>query len=58
MEGSVAGEAACGVTTGGAVVGAGSGVMNNVKAGQTVLGYPAREARDMLKQWVAMRKLV
>ncbi|GAL64744.1 UDP-3-O-(3-hydroxymyristoyl)glucosamine N-acyltransferase [Algibacter lectus] len=42
----------------GATVGAGSGVMNDVKAGQTVLGYPAQDARDMLKQWVAMRRLV
>ncbi len=42
----------------GAVVGAGSGVMNDVPAGQTVLGYPAGEARDMLKQWVAVRKLI
>jgi len=42
----------------GAVVGGGSGVMNDVPAGKTVLGYPARDARDMLKQWVAMRKLV
>ncbi len=42
----------------GATVGAGSGVMNNVKAGHTVLGYPAQDARDMLKQWVAMRRLV
>lgn len=41
----------------GATVGAGSGVMNNVKAGQTVLGYPAVESREMLKQWVALRKL-
>ncbi|WP_303317462.1 UDP-3-O-(3-hydroxymyristoyl)glucosamine N-acyltransferase [Flavivirga abyssicola] len=41
----------------GATVGAGSGVMNNVKAGETVLGYPAQDARDMLKQWVAMRRL-
>lgn len=41
----------------GATVGAGSGVMNNVKAGQTVLGYPAQDSRDMLKQWVAMRRL-
>jgi len=31
--------------------------MNDVKAGQTVLGYPAQDARDMLKQWVAMRRL-
>ncbi len=42
----------------GATVGAGSGVMNNVKAGETVLGYPAQDSRDMLKQWVAMRRLV
>ncbi|NOR86909.1 MAG: UDP-3-O-(3-hydroxymyristoyl)glucosamine N-acyltransferase [Bacteroidales bacterium] len=42
----------------GATVGAGSGVMNDVPAGATVLGYPAQEARKMLKQWVAMRKLV
>lgn len=42
----------------GATVGAGSGVMNDVKAGETVLGYPAQNARDMLKQWVAMRRLV
>ncbi|NJB71410.1 UDP-3-O-[3-hydroxymyristoyl] glucosamine N-acyltransferase [Saonia flava] len=41
----------------GAVVGAGSGVMKDVPAGQTVLGYPAQESREMLKQWVAMRKL-
>ena len=41
----------------GATVGAGSGVIADVKAGTTVLGYPAQEARQMLKQWVAMRKL-
>jgi len=42
----------------GAIVGAGSGVMNDVPAGKTVLGYPATDAREMLKQWVAIRKLV
>ncbi len=42
----------------GGIVGAGSGVMNDVPAGKTVLGYPARDAREMLKQWVAIRKLV
>jgi len=42
----------------GAVVGAGSGVMNDVPAGKTVLGYPATDSREMLKQWVAIRKLV
>lgn len=41
----------------GATVGAGSGVVGDVKAGATVLGYPAQDARDMLKQWVVMRKL-
>lgn len=42
----------------GATVGAGSGVMNDVDAGKTVLGYPAQDARDMLKQWVAIRRLM
>ena len=42
----------------GATIGAGSGVMNDVQAGKTVLGYPAQEARDMLKQWVAMRRFM
>lgn len=41
----------------GAIVGAGSGVMNDVPAGKTVLGYPACDSREMLKQWVALRKL-
>jgi UDP-3-O-[3-hydroxymyristoyl] glucosamine N-acyltransferase len=42
----------------GATIGAGSGVVGDVKAGQTVLGYPAAESRDTLKQWVALRRLV
>lgn len=41
----------------GVVVGAGSGVVGDVKAGKSVLGYPAQDSRDMLKQWVMMRKL-
>ncbi len=41
----------------GATVGAGSGVMADIPAGKTVLGYPACDSRDMLKQWVALRKL-
>lgn len=41
----------------GATVGAGSGVVGDVEAGKTVLGYPACDSRDMLKQWVALRKL-
>jgi len=42
----------------GATVGAGSGVMGDIEAGKTVLGYPAEDARVKLKQWVAIRKLV
>lgn len=41
----------------GVTVGAGSGVINDVAAGKTVLGYPATDSREMLKQWVALRKL-
>ena len=41
----------------GAVVGAGSGVVGDIEAGKTVLGYPAQDSREMLKQWVMMRKL-
>lgn len=42
----------------GVTVGAGSGVVGDVAAGKTVLGYPAQDSREMLKQWVMMRKLV
>ena len=42
----------------GAIVGAGSGVAADVAAGKTVLGYPAIDARDALKQWVILKKLV
>ncbi len=41
----------------GAVVGAGSGVMNDVPAGKTVLGTPAKDSRQTLKEWVAIRRL-
>ncbi len=42
----------------GAVIAGGSGVISDVAAGKTVLGYPAQDSREMLKQWVALRKLV
>src|SRR5680860_328457 len=42
----------------GAVVAGGSGVMNDVAAGKTVLGYPATDSKNMLKQWIELRKLV
>jgi len=41
----------------GVKVGAGSGVMNDIPAGKTVLGYPAIDSREMIKQWLALRKL-
>ena len=42
----------------GAIVGAGSGVTGDVQAGKTVLGYPAIDARDTLKQWAILKRLV
>jgi UDP-3-O-[3-hydroxymyristoyl] glucosamine N-acyltransferase len=42
----------------GVIVGAGSGVTCDVPAGKTVLGYPAVEARDALKQWAILKRLV
>lgn len=42
----------------GAIVGAGSGVTCDIPAGKTMLGYPAIEARDALKQWAILKRLV
>jgi UDP-3-O-[3-hydroxymyristoyl] glucosamine N-acyltransferase len=42
----------------GAIVGAGSGVAADVEPGKTVLGYPACDARDALKQWAAIKRLI
>lgn len=41
----------------GAVIGAGSGVTGDVDAGATMLGYPALEARDTLKQWAYVKRI-
>jgi UDP-3-O-[3-hydroxymyristoyl] glucosamine N-acyltransferase len=41
-----------------AIIGAGSGVAGDVEAGKTVLGYPAIDARDALKQWAILKRLV
>lgn len=41
----------------GARIGAGSGVMNDVPAGKSVLGYPAIDSREQFKQWIALRNL-
>jgi UDP-3-O-[3-hydroxymyristoyl] glucosamine N-acyltransferase len=60
-DGVVVGGGACisdHVTLGNGVqVGGGSGVMSDFEDGKKILGYPAVEARDMLKQWVALRNL-
>jgi UDP-3-O-[3-hydroxymyristoyl] glucosamine N-acyltransferase len=42
----------------GVTVGGNSGVINDVADGGKVMGYPAVDARDALKQWVILRKLV
>ncbi len=42
----------------GVTVGAGSGVTADIPAGKTMLGYPAVEARDALKQWAILKRLV
>jgi len=42
----------------GAKIGAGTGIMNDVQAGKVMLGYPAQEAKDMLKEWALIRRFV
>jgi UDP-3-O-[3-hydroxymyristoyl] glucosamine N-acyltransferase len=42
----------------GATIGAGSGVTGDVPAGKVMLGYPAIDARDALKQWAILKRLV
>jgi len=41
-----------------AIIGAGSGVTGDVQAGKTMLGYPALEARDTLKQWAFIKRML
>lgn len=41
----------------GVIIGAGSGVTGDVGTGKTMLGYPAVEARDALKQWAILKRL-
>lgn len=41
----------------GAMVGAGSGVAADVPAKKIVLGYPAVDAREALKQWAILKRL-
>ncbi len=61
-DGVVIGGGACisdHVTLGNGVqVGGMSGVISNQPDGAKLMGYPAMDARDMMKQWVILRKLV
>lgn len=43
---------------GGSIIGGGSGVTKDVPAGVTLLGYPAIDARDALRQWAILKRLV
>ncbi|TDD97054.1 UDP-3-O-(3-hydroxymyristoyl)glucosamine N-acyltransferase [Flavobacterium cellulosilyticum] len=42
----------------GATIGGGSGVTKDVPAKSTLLGYPAIDARDTLRQWAILKRLV
>lgn len=42
----------------GSIIGGGSGVTKDVPAGKTLLGYPAIDARDALRQWAILKRLV
>jgi UDP-3-O-[3-hydroxymyristoyl] glucosamine N-acyltransferase len=42
----------------GSIIGGGSGVTKDVPAGKTLLGYPAIDARDTLRQWAILKRLV
>lgn len=42
----------------GAIIGAGSGVAADVEAGKTMLGYPAIDAKDALRQWAILKRMV
>lgn len=41
----------------GVTVGGRSGIMNDIPDGKTILGYPAVEAKDTLRQWAVLRRL-
>jgi UDP-3-O-[3-hydroxymyristoyl] glucosamine N-acyltransferase len=41
----------------GAIVGAGSGVVADIPAKTTMIGYPAVEARTALKQWAILKRM-
>ena len=42
----------------GVTVGGKSGIIHDVPNGKTVLGFPAMEAKDTLKQWALLRRVI
>jgi UDP-3-O-[3-hydroxymyristoyl] glucosamine N-acyltransferase len=42
----------------GSIIGGGSGVTKDVPSGVTLLGYPAIDSRDALRQWAILKRLV
>ena len=42
----------------GVTIGGKSGIINDIPDGQTILGFPAVEAKETLKQWAIIRRLV
>lgn len=42
----------------GVTIGGKSGIINDIPDGKTVLGFPAVEAKETLKQWAILRRLV
>lgn len=42
----------------GVTIGGKSGIINDIPDGQTILGFPAVEAKETLKQWAILRRLV
>ena len=41
----------------GVTIGGRSGIINDIPDGKTILGYPAIEAKETLRQWAALRRL-
>ena len=42
----------------GVTIGGNSGVIHNISPGETVLGFPASNSKETLRQWVAIRNLI
>jgi UDP-3-O-[3-hydroxymyristoyl] glucosamine N-acyltransferase len=42
----------------GVTVGGKSGIINDIPDGQTILGFPAVPAKETLKQWAILKRMV